>query len=174
MMRNLIIGIILFGHSTCLLSQDISKAVFSSGASNAANANIQLRATAGQTIIGSGQSSSVKGNFGFWAIALKLLSTSISEIPDFGHENKFILSQNYPNPASDYTFLKFHLPQSIPLRIVLYNLQGEQIEVVYEEKLNAGSYLVKVDLRRIPVGSYIYSLQSNRTILASKPLVITK
>jgi hypothetical protein len=152
----------------------MSKAVFSSGASSAANANFQLRATVGQTIIGSGQTTSVKANFGFWAIALDLLSTSISEIPDFGHENKFIISQNYPNPASDYTLLKINLPQAIPLRIVLYNLEGRQIEVVYEDILNAGTYLVKIDLAHIPAGTYIYTLQSQHTVLTSKQLIIAR
>ncbi|MBL7128192.1 MAG: T9SS type A sorting domain-containing protein [Ignavibacteria bacterium] len=75
----------------------------------------------------------------------------------------FKLYQNYPNPFNPITKIRFDIPKSSFVKIVVYNSLGKEVGVLVSEKLNAGSYEVNWpaplgDGSGNPSGVYFYRL----------------
>ncbi|WP_456407791.1 FlgD immunoglobulin-like domain containing protein [Caldithrix abyssi] len=55
--------------------------------------------------------------------------------------DRFYLYSNYPNPFNPSTTLKFDLPQNVQnVRLVIYDILGRQVAVLYSGSLMAGRY----------------------------------
>ena len=52
----------------------------------------------------------------------------------------FSLSQNYPNPFNPTTSIKFDITKSSLVKISVFDITGKEIEVLVNEKLDAGTY----------------------------------
>ena len=82
-----------------------------------------------------------------------------SNIPD-----KISLEQNYPNPFNPVTNIKFSIPEKYNgknVKLVVYDIKGQEVSVPVNQNLNAGEYLVKFDGTGISSGVYFYSLSVN-------------
>ncbi len=90
-----------------------------------------------------------------------------SEIP-----REFFLSQNYPNPFNPSTNFKFGLPHSANVKLVIYNLLGEQVKVIVNSKLSAGIYNFKSDFSNYPSGIYFYRFKTNGFIQTKKFILL--
>jgi hypothetical protein len=72
---------------------------------------------------------------------------------------------NYPNPFNPATQIVYTLTEMAPVRLVIYNLLGQQIRVLVEEFQAEGSYQVQwdgADQEGNPAGAgrYLYRLES--------------
>jgi hypothetical protein len=56
---------------------------------------------------------------------------------------KFFLSQNYPNPFSEKTVIKYCVAYKTRVQIAVYNTEGEEIEKLVDEEKEAGTYEVE-------------------------------
>ncbi len=88
------------------------------------------------------------------------LSAEIGTVPD-----EFVLHENYPNPFRNETTIEYELPEATHVRIVVYNVLGQEVGVLVDEEQNAGRYDVSWDGRSItgtPVSSgvYIYRIEA--------------
>ena len=72
----------------------------------------------------------------------------------------FKLYQNYPNPFNPLTKIRFELPKSSFVKLIVYNILGKEIGTLVNEKLKAGSYEVSWDGSRLPSGIYFYRLMT--------------
>ena len=72
--------------------------------------------------------------------------------------SNFQLHQNYPNPFSKTTEIKFSLPEASYLEINVYNLLGEQIEQIAEREFDKGSHTIVFDAKDYAPGTYFYKL----------------
>jgi len=79
-----------------------------------------------------------------------------SEIP-----NQFSLSQNYPNPFNPTTKIKFTLPKSSFVKLVVYDAIGKEIETLVNKQLNAGTYETEWNSGKFSSGVYFYKLTTN-------------
>lgn len=78
----------------------------------------------------------------------------ISEfIPD-----EFSLEQNYPNPFNPATKIKFTIAKKSEVNLKVYNILGEEIVVLVNERLNAGIYEVTFDGAKLSSGIYFYKI----------------
>ena len=77
----------------------------------------------------------------------------VKELPD-----KFILYQNYPNPFNPGTNIKYYLPESGTVKLVIYNVLGQEIKIPVNEFQNSGSYSINANLLNYSSGVYIYRL----------------
>jgi len=84
----------------------------------------------------------------------------------------YLLEQNYPNPFNPVTTIKFTIPQSGLTVLKVYNILGEEIAELVNEKLNTGSYEVKLDANSLPSGVYFYRLVSGRFTEEKKMVLI--
>ncbi len=85
----------------------------------------------------------------------------------------FELSQNYPNPFNPSTTIKFGLPVSADVNISVYNILGQVVEVLADERMNAGSYSVSFDSKNT-LSSGIYFYRINAQGVDGKNFVNTK
>jgi len=70
----------------------------------------------------------------------------------------FSLSQNYPNPFNPVTIINYQLPTTNEIELSIYNLLGQKVITLVNEKQSAGSYNIKWDASRFAAGVYYYQL----------------
>jgi hypothetical protein len=68
------------------------------------------------------------------------------------------LKQNYPNPFNPSTTIEFSLPEDAHVKLTIYNLKGQIIEVLKNEKMKAGPQSVEWIPSKIGSGTYFYEL----------------
>ncbi len=68
------------------------------------------------------------------------------------------LSQNYPNPFNPSTKIRYLLPESGLVKLVVYNILGQQIQTLVNENKSAGTYEITWNASNLPSGIYIYRL----------------
>jgi choice-of-anchor B domain-containing protein len=72
--------------------------------------------------------------------------------------NDFRLEQNYPNPFNPTTKISYELGYSKYVTLNVYDILGNKISELVNEKQNAGSYSVNFDATNFPSGVYYYKL----------------
>lgn len=89
----------------------------------------------------------------------------------------FGLSPNYPNPFNPETIIRYQLPNSSEVELIMYNTLGQKIRTIVNEKQFPGYYEVIWDGRndsgeQVPSGVYIYQLKAGEFVDARKLLLI--
>jgi hypothetical protein len=72
--------------------------------------------------------------------------------------NKYQLHQNYPNPFNPVTKVKFDIPKSSLVKLVVYDLLGREVATLVNEELKAGTYEADWDASGFATGVYFYQL----------------
>ncbi|NOS83972.1 MAG: T9SS type A sorting domain-containing protein [Ignavibacteria bacterium] len=75
------------------------------------------------------------------------------EIPRF-----YNLSQNYPNPFNPVTNIKFSVPETGFVKLVIYNIIGREVKTLVSENMKPGVYLEDWDASLATSGVYFYKL----------------
>ena len=91
----------------------------------------------------------------------------VNEIP-----SEYKLHQNYPNPFNPKTNIRFDLPHSSHVRLIIYDVLGREITTLVNEKLSAGSYEVDWNASGYPSGVYFYKLVADDYVGVKKMLMI--
>lgn len=87
--------------------------------------------------------------------------------------SKFELSQNYPNPFNPNTEIEYDLPKSTFVKLTIYDVLGNEVKTLVNEKQNAGSYNVEFDGSKLPSGVYFYKITAG-DFTAVKKMVLVK
>ncbi len=112
--------------------------------------------------------------FGNWGTILKN-DDVILRSDDDRIENKhmnFRLNQNYPNPFNPVTTISYQIPKSGFVKLIVYNLLGEVVASLVNNRQSAGRYEVKFDGAKLASGVYIYRLSSGNYFLARKFILL--
>ncbi|NWG28534.1 MAG: T9SS type A sorting domain-containing protein [Ignavibacteriaceae bacterium] len=88
--------------------------------------------------------------------------------------NNFELFQNYPNPANPITKIKYIVPIESLIELYLYDIKGERISTLLNEKQQPGIYTTEIDLRNLSSGVYFYTLKSSAGFSKTKKLLYIK
>jgi len=59
-----------------------------------------------------------------------------------------------PNPASADVTISFELANATDMRVVLTDISGHELLVVYNDKHNAGAFLKIFSIKTLPTGVY--------------------
>jgi len=70
----------------------------------------------------------------------------------------FNLFQNYPNPFNSSTCISYQIPQDCQVRLSVFNLLGQEVDVLVNEFQRANEYVIKWQPKNLPSGIYIYQL----------------
>jgi hypothetical protein len=73
---------------------------------------------------------------------------------------EYTLYQNYPNPFNPSTRIKFALPFDSHVRISVYNILGQLVEVLLDEDKTVGYHDIQWGGFDNPSGMYIYTIQA--------------
>ncbi|MEN7548943.1 T9SS type A sorting domain-containing protein [Rapidithrix thailandica] len=91
---------------------------------------------------------------------------STSTKPDPG-----IRLQVYPNPITDKATVQFELSETMPVRILVYNLQGQEVIRLLEGKLSAGVHQASWDAHEVSNGVYLVCVQTASGFYKEKVLL---
>lgn len=83
--------------------------------------------------------------------------------------NDFMLSQNYPNPFNPTTSIEFYLPYDCDVRLDVYNILGQRIDLLIHGARQAGIHKVRWNALKYSSGIYYYSI-SAAGIKGERPL----
>lgn len=86
--------------------------------------------------------------------------------------NDFVLYQNYPNPFNPETTIKFEIPSEEFVSILVFNIIGEQVASLVNEKLAGGSYSVSFNGNDLSSGLYLYQLKAGDKMISRKMILI--
>jgi len=73
--------------------------------------------------------------------------------------HRFALQQNYPNPFNAETIIRFTIARSGPVRLTVYNLLGQQVDMLHQGQLDAGRHQISwngTDRFDRPLASGVY------------------
>ncbi|MFZ1520437.1 MAG: S8 family serine peptidase [Ignavibacteriaceae bacterium] len=70
----------------------------------------------------------------------------------------FKLFQNYPNPFNPSTKIKYFIPFAGYLKIGLYDVLGNEIKILQENEVEAGSYELEIDGTGLSSGTYFVKM----------------
>ncbi|MCF8373342.1 MAG: T9SS type A sorting domain-containing protein [Bacteroidales bacterium] len=75
---------------------------------------------------------------------------------------------NYPNPFRDRTTIEFYLPESMDIRILLYNLVGEFVQEICTGNYPEGVHNVELNGGSLQAGIYYYTLETPNKYITEK------
>ncbi len=124
--------------------------------------NLELSATDSMafTVTGDGQLASLELPFGEWQTVLARLGDKdfigkgVVGVPP----TQFALNSNYPNPFNATTVINYQLPASCHVKLEVYNIIGQKVVTLVDEKQEAAYRSVIWDASEISSGLYFYKL----------------
>ena len=100
-----------------------------------------------------------------------------SKIEYVSTPSSYILYQNYPNPFNLETEVKFIIPEPCDVLLKIYNLLGEEVRTLINERREKGYYTVKWDGKdsrglTAASGVYFYRLKAGSFVSTKKMILI--
>jgi hypothetical protein len=113
------------------------------------------------------------GTAGFWTVAVDV---EIQEDSD-GLPKEFALHQNYPNPFNLTTVIEYALPKSSHVRITIYNVLGQMVRSLVNQKQPAGFKTIQWDGRtdseaEVSSGVYFYRIMADDFVKCKKMVLL--
>tara|TARA_B100000674_G_C37805350_1_gene898498 strand:- start:87 stop:1106 length:1020 start_codon:yes stop_codon:yes gene_type:complete len=98
-------------------------------------------------------------------------------IDDANIPREFALFQNHPNPFNPTTKIKYHLPISSHVNLVIYDVMGRSIRLLYNDIQSPGQHSVYWDATNnlgdpVSAGMYIYSIVTEEFIHTKKMVLL--
>lgn len=84
----------------------------------------------------------------------------------------FRLNQNYPNPFNPSTSISFRIPKAGPVSLKVFNLLGQEVATLVDQRMVAGEYNVEFDASGLSSGLYIYRLKTEGAELSRKMMLV--
>lgn len=109
---------------------------------------------------------------------LNTVSTSVHEDGGAAVARDFILQQNYPNPFNPETTIEYQLPRAGQVKVVIYNLAGQQVRTLIDAPHAAGEFQARWDGKdelgnQAASGVYLYQLQAGN-FRAKKKMILMR
>lgn len=87
---------------------------------------------------------------------------------DIGTPLEFELSQNYPNPFNPSTTIKFSLPATSNVKLSVFNILGEEVQILMNEIKEAGVYTINFNASQLNSGIYFYQIIASNFVKVRK------
>ena len=84
----------------------------------------------------------------------------------------FNLYQNFPNPFNPETNIKFDILKTGYTTLKIYDTNGKETDILLNENLTPGSYIVKFNAADNPSGIYYYKLSSGKSVSVKRMMLI--
>jgi hypothetical protein len=96
--------------------------------------------------------------------------TSITKNDVF--RNGYKLNQNYPNPFNPSTTIEYKIPKKDKVKVELFNILGERIDILIDEIQSAGNYKLNPNLHHLPSGIYFYKMTAGSYKITNKMMLL--
>lgn len=138
------------------------------------SAGFEVLMSVGRTSINGAPFSYYGSGFGdFFNSPTDVVENDLETVP-----NEFMLSQNYPNPFNPTTEINFSLPTASHVKLTVFNLLGQETNVLVDQQLPAGSFTASWNGRNtsghsVASGIYFYRLETG-TYTDTKKMMLLK
>jgi len=82
------------------------------------------------------------------------------------------IEQNYPNPFNPATTIKYQIPVQSYVTIKVYDILGNEVQILVNEEKSAGSYEVTFDAPALSSGIYFYKLKAGNFFETKKMILL--
>jgi hypothetical protein len=79
---------------------------------------------------------------------------------------------SYPNPCRDHATIQYQIPGNQPVRLVICNIYGEEMNVVIDKNQHAGTYTVDINTDLLPAGFYFCRLTSGTLMTTARMIKV--
>lgn len=86
--------------------------------------------------------------------------------------NEFSLNQNYPNPFNPSTVISYQLPVTADVTLKIYDILGNEVQILVNQKQEAGKHEVKFDASNLTTGIYFYSINAGNFSQTKKMILL--
>ncbi|MCF8242028.1 MAG: T9SS type A sorting domain-containing protein [Melioribacteraceae bacterium] len=122
-----------------------------------------------------------KNSDGDYSLYSDVTSFGVGEVTSVKREDavaeKYVLSQNFPNPFNPTTNIKFSIPEAGLVSLKIFNILGQEIRTLVSDVKESGSYQVTWNGKddhgnSVSTGIYLYKIQANDYSATKKMLLI--
>lgn len=113
-----------------------------------------------------------ESNYAYGTVKFSQIITNISGngILPTGYK----LEQNYPNPFNPKTVISYQLAVISDVRLKVYDVLGNEVATLVNEKKEIGSYTVEFDGSNLSSGVYFYRMEVNGNVIDTKRMILLK
>lgn len=86
--------------------------------------------------------------------------------------NPQIRIYNIPNPFNQETTVKYEIPKYSHIRIIVYNMEGQMVDVILDDYQAPGKYFAKWRTDHLGSGQYFIALKTEDSIIFNKCLLL--
>lgn len=86
--------------------------------------------------------------------------------------NDYCLYQNFPNPFNPVTKIKYYIPNSGLVKIVVCNALGQEIKTLISSYQNTGEHGIEFNGNNLASGVYFYSLITDEFVSTKKMILL--
>jgi hypothetical protein len=117
---------------------------------------------------------STSGDDWNWATSKRLIIRNPTGVTNISSEvpGSYSLSQNYPNPFNPSTKISFSIPKSTAVKLTVYDMRGKEVETIFNQVLQAGSFEADWHPANFSSGIYFYTLKTNDFTQTKKMILI--
>jgi hypothetical protein len=90
-----------------------------------------------------------------------------SNVPD-----RYFVFQNYPNPFNPRTRIQFSIPEEVKVTIKVYDVLGNEVMELVNDKREAGNYEVEFDGSGLNSGIYFYTFRAGEYVSTKKMILV--
>jgi len=119
------------------------------------------------------------GKYSFYSETARVVF-GVTDVNDEILPNEYALSQNYPNPFNPSTVISYSLATTSEVKLNVYNMLGQEVAILVNEKQNAGSYNVEFNAStgsatatNLPSGIYFYRISAG-DFLQTRKMILMK
>ena len=98
--------------------------------------------------------------------------TSVEVINEILTPLTYELSHNYPNPFNPITTINYAVPRSGNVRLIIYNLIGQEVARLVDGNVIMGLHTIKWDASAFASGVYFYRLQAGDFVQTKKMVLL--
>ncbi|GJQ62379.1 MAG: lyase [Melioribacteraceae bacterium] len=81
---------------------------------------------------------------------------------------RFTVKNNYPNPFNGVTNISFSISAQMPVKVVIHDFIGREIEVISEKVYEKGEHSVRWTPRNVSSGVYFYTVHAGGKLITNK------
>ena len=85
---------------------------------------------------------------------------------------ELLLYPAYPNPFNPTSNISWQLAVSSPVNLSVYNLEGQRVAVLVDERQPAGFHQVEFDASELASGIYLYRLRAGKYVETRKMVLM--
>ena len=109
----------------------------------------------------------------YQAVELKLDQQLNTDFENSDRPKKFTVDNVFPNPFNPNANISFSISEESPITLQVYNILGENIETVFENKVfAAGNHLLNWNASNHPNGTYFFKIITNQGNLIKKAMLL--